>query len=604
VVFTAVPFSKIRAEELPGAFQIAAFLALTAAIVSFSAEKSLPARDARSNRGNLGTAERNAIRSDLQDFTREAINRRLGPDYTFFHTNGTDENFPEIWPAPSRQDAIGRRYQIGGPWDADPGLYSSTQGQIVYAPDPGAFGVDRVTVLECSNGCFNERPEPPWWGGFRPEPVLEKWLAASRGNPGVPIAMARAVGGWANCGVIIFSSGLVSADGTATASGTNPKFQFPKSKVATAIAVTSKSEFALVTVCDVRTKKGQLAVFALQGGGERSFVHDWRDEYPCLPSTAWLSGMKLLGYINLPGMEFPTGVAAAGDDENRWVFAPNGNVGMLGMWDLSKATSRESFREGKNAGYASTAGYALVISKHENKAAFIDLQPLFKRVHDLYFTTDENFHKTRNLGPGPTQWPYTFAADAGWKPVVVKIVDVPQPTAVIASLSRGENARAYIASFDGTVGAYKLGGLATKAAATPAQIERANEIRIGLNPVCFTPQKGTRDTIIAVSRGAREIVWLKDDNEGLHVIRRLRDSRLLDPVAVEMADTHGIDVSLITVADFAGRKILNYRFSPVTFLLQGGDTFGIGPNGNDEFECGGVLDFPGAPFGVSATNVN
>ena len=37
------------------------------------------------------------------------------------------------------------------------------------------------------------------------------------------------------------------------------------------------------------------------------------------------------------------------------------------------------------------------------------------------------------------------------------------------------------------------------------------------------------------------------------VIRRLRDARLLDPVFVEVADTHGIETPLLTVADFKGR---------------------------------------------------
>jgi hypothetical protein len=30
----------------------------------------------------------------------------------------------------------------------------------------------------------------------------------------------------------------------------------------------------------------------------------------------------------------------------------------------------------------------------------------------------------------------------------------------------------------------------------------------------------------------------------------------------------------------------------------------MGPNGTDEFECGGQLEFPESPFCVSATNVN
>lgn len=88
------------------------------------------------------------------------------------------------------------------------------------------------------------------------------------------------------------------------------------------------------------------------------------------------------------------------------------------------------------------------------------------------------------------------------------------------------------------------------------------------------------------------------------MIRRLRDARLLDPVFVEVPDTHGIETSLLTVADFKGRQIINYRYSPVVFATQGGAKFGMGPEGKDEFEFGGVLAFPGAPFCLSATNVN
>ena len=38
--------------------------------------------------------------------------------------------------------------------------------------------------------------------------------------------------------------------------------------------------------------------------------------------------------------------------------------------------------------------------------------------------------------------------------------------------------------------------------------------------------------------------------------------------------------------------------------IQGGAKFGMGPEGKDDFECGGLLEFPGSPFCVSATNVN
>jgi hypothetical protein len=71
-----------------------------------------------------------------------------------------------------------------------------------------------------------------------------------------------------------------------------------------------------------------------------------------------------------------------------------------------------------------------------------------------------------------------------------------------------------------------------------------------------------------------------------------------------VADTHGIEVPLVTVADFQGRQILNYRYGILKFVTQGGAQFPVGPTGHDVFECGGTLEFPGRPIALSATNVN
>ncbi|MEO6568654.1 MAG: hypothetical protein ABIO94_07805, partial [Opitutaceae bacterium] len=111
-------------------------------------------------------------------------------------------------------------------------------------------------------------------------------------------------------------------------------------------------------------------------------------------------------------------------------------------------------------------------------------------------------------------------------------------------------------------------------------------------------------SFLAVCRGDREIDWVGIEGTGGRVIRRLRDARLIDPVYAEVADTHGIETPMLTVADFNGRKILNYRYGTLVFATNGGAKFGMGPDGKDEFECGGIMEFPGHPFGVSATNVN
>ncbi len=200
-----------------------------------------------------GTPDRAAVLRDLQDFSLAGMDRRLGPDYAACHRGGPAEKFPTVWMAPRRQDHGGREYQIGGPWVKEAGDFSSTQGQVLYVPDAGFFPVDRVTIIEWSNGCFTEAPLAPWHGGFRPEPASARWKQALPGGAvGLPIAMARGMGYWANNGLAIFSSGLVAAAGTVTARGLEPTLRLPPHKLPTAISLTNKSEFALITVCDIR----------------------------------------------------------------------------------------------------------------------------------------------------------------------------------------------------------------------------------------------------------------------------------------------------------------------------------------------------------------
>lgn len=553
-----------------------------------------------------GPAPRNAaaIVRELGDFSQAGMDRRLGPAYAFYHAGAETEKFPEQWMPPVKEEAKGRRYEIGGPWTPQAsGDFSSTQGQILYVPD-GGFGMDRVTILEWAHGGFSERPEPPWNSGFRPEPTLAAWQKAAGSDPGAPIAMARGVGGWANCGVAVFASGLVATAGTVTGEGSNPIFRFPRNKLPTAIAITNKNEFALITLVDTDRMTGQVAVLALESSGrENRFPHEWREPHPGLPNVAVFTHLKLLGYIDLPGLDFPTGISAVGDASPSRLNGRDGHAGLLSSFDLAQQSDRDIFNTGDNGGYSSRCGFAAIIGKYEGRVAFLDLQPLFARLREMYYTTGENYQKTRELGDGPHQWPYTFGFDPAWAPRLVTVVEQPEPTAALATLAGGE-ARTFVASRSGQVCIYRVGGLATPAAASPAEIKVVGFVQVGRNPVCLAYDKVHPQTIIAVSRGDREIAWIRYSAAGGQVIRRLRDARLLDPVFVEVADTHGIETALLTVADFNGRQILNYRYAPVVFATQGGARFGMGENGTAEFECGGLMKFPGWPFCLSATNVN
>ena len=546
--------------------------------------------------------DRAAVVRELRDFSLKGMHRRLGSDYTFFHPKGPEEPFPEIWQAPAKQGPNGRRYQVGGPWSNQAGDFSSTQGQVLYVPDK-RLGVDRVTILEWSNNAYSESPEIPWWGGFRPDPASSGWTRGSKGPIGLPLGMARGMGAWSNCGVIIFSSGLVATAGTCTGFGSNPTLKFPPNKLPTAISVTGRSELALVTIVDLQAMKGQVAVLALESNG-RGFAHEWKEAYPGLANAAVFTGIKFLGFIDLPDMTFPTGISAMGNNPYTRVEGRKGHAGMLSEYNLANQADRDCFYSGGNSGVISTAGYAVVTSKHENKVAFIDLKPLFQRFREMYLTTEENYKKTRNLGPGPKQWPYTFEADPAMKPQVVKVVDHPTPTAVIVGIQGGPEARALVASLDGKIGIYEVGGLGSQAVASPDGIRLAGGVQVGRNPVCLAYDKWSNDRFIVVSRGDRLIQWIRQAGNGAMVFRQLKDARLMDPVCVERADTHGTDADIVTVTDFKGRKILNYRVSEAVFATNGGARFGMGPDGKAESECGGIMEFPGSPFCISASNVN
>ena len=58
-----------------------------------------------------------------------------------------------------------------------------------------------------------------------------------------------------------------------------------------------------------------------------------------------------------------------------------------------------------------------IVSKKNSKEHCLAVSP---KGDEMFFTTEENFQKTRDHGPAPKQWPYSFEVDPIWKPVVVK----------------------------------------------------------------------------------------------------------------------------------------------------------------------------------------
>jgi hypothetical protein len=573
---------------------------------------------------NPAAYRREAYASDLA-----TLQRRLGPDYAYYHKDAS-EKFPTLWKPEEKTvklDGHPWTYQIGERKTYNTDGNAETDGQALYVPDkPGDPGVDRIKTwiyVRDMQGNFSFLLKPNV--SFHPDCGLsgQNWKGAAGGNLGAPVATARPKIGQKICSVTAFTSGLIA---TASVGGSSdwrhPCLLLPRNKVPTGVAVTNSHEFALVTVWDTAALKGQVAVIALDSdiavvdsvGGDRSTAWAWWQSVPGMPNLGTLSGMKLLGFVDLPGMSTPTDIAAVG---NRPGADPHweGKYVHLCKLDLSKQAVRDSFTKGDNQEFGSRAGFAVVVSKYEKKVAFLDLRPLFQYYREMYLSTPENFARTRKLGPGPKDWPYSFDVEPHAKPRVVHMLQVhAHPTAVHASPFGGSGkARAFVATVDGKVLVYSVGALADDPSSRAPDVRCVGFVPVGRNPSCISQVTWDGDyrldELLVSSRGDREIDFVKLDaslNSG-RVTKRLRDSRLQDPVYVENSVTAFIHSWVLTVCDFKGKQILNYRYGTITAwepdYKKAHATYGMGPDGKAEFECEGWAEITGHPFRLSTANV-
>lgn len=568
------------------------------------------------------------------------LDHRLGPDWDFFHPLAKKPAKKPAKKKPSKKGAQetaaakdpdtvdgypidGSRHPNGRYIYKEPtknGVdWTGHGGQVIYLPEqPGATGMDKVsfcwTVHEDHGGKqfwhdYNMRPGigekdgGQWWSGS-PDPALrsQNVLAALGKDPNrTPSAIARGRCAWANYAVIAFRSGLITMSGTGN-NGGHPflTVQLPPGKVPTAVAVTPGNELALVTVWDVSELKGQMGVIALGSNRDHQLL--------MIPSTAFFTHMKLLGFVDLP-IATPSAIAATTD-----TVSSDGVSGDLAKdsFDLSKPEIRERWAKGAQGTTRNVAmalprhGYALIASRAENKAVFVDLSPFFAWLRTMYTGTQEDYDATTKRGDAANQWPFTFEHAPKAKPVVVHTLKVPQPTAVATGFPSGDDAtfatKAMIATLDGRLVVIDVGQLAS-ATAKPGAITPLGMVAVGRNPVglCYgARQVQPHNQVVVVSRGDRRISWVRINGNTPTVTRTLEDVRFTDPVAVEAGSYRG--GKFVCIADFKGRKLINYLIDPIS---SWGDKLygGLGVNGDAAFECAGWTDIPGYPFLISGAEV-
>jgi hypothetical protein len=175
-----------------------------------------------------------------------------------------------------------------------------------------------------------------------------------------------------------------------------------------------------------------------------------------------------------------------------------------------------------------------------------------------------------------------------------------------------------------------VGGYADNTAVSPTQIAEVGSVPgVGNNPTSIayifhdwanTGNYGDgviNHEVIVTSRGDRAINWVSfaNDNDSGSITRTLRDSRLIDPIAAEDNDNHGTESYLLSVADYGGKQVANYRYGNVIFWTNIGNSRGTGTGqacqpsapctilGGGQFEFGGSWMAPGKVFHFTSADV-
>jgi hypothetical protein len=535
---------------------------------------------------------------------------------------------PPKKPVPVASSAHLDTYQLGSYAAPDPSepnpAYGVVIGHALYVPrDDTEVGVDRLYILDWRNNMVSESPERALTDNDgHPEPrVMNAEWSSALGHPARhPITATRAPLGQSANAMVLFQGGLLGATPWDDAF-----YKFPDAVIPTSVALTNGNEFVLVTVWDTTNPDapvGRLAVLMAHWGLPTVGV-GYTHRY-----DGGAVQLTLLGYVDLP-FATPTFVTAAGDNgygaSIDIYFSPS-------VAELADPAVREKNAQNGNDQYTwspiGASGYAVVLSRWENKAAFIDLQPLYQAVQTWLLGSQANYDEATGGSTTPLsgRWPRTFDTAPEQRPAVIATLDVAEPTTALAGRGpklvdrdQSKAIKAHVASLDGTIRTFDVADLGKRHAAPPGAIREMYSTKLDYNPTSMAwsgdvdPRDPTTarfgslrasfsDSFIVLSRAEREIAWVHATETAASTFRRVRDSRLDDPVAIDKMNAFH-DAYVISIADFSSSKIVTYRIGPIhdEFLRPRAEI--PSPSGPDAIECGGELSLTGRAFQVVAGNV-
>lgn len=553
-------------------------------------------------------------------------------------------------------------WQVGGALEYYWGDYSSNIMNFAYVADATpeasfykrsyAAAVGSIQTLNVGHNTSSIEPEVSWTSyegapsdGGTIDSNIERYTGR-RGGWDTPMTLEKPValakcygrGGWCTNALAVYADGRIVGVGSNTSHNLFTT-KLPAGKVPTALTITNSGEFALVTVWDTAAMRGQVAVLALGDGCQGCMPNNegsawyanwgnWKRTYPGAPGLGNYNYAKLVGFVDLPDtLKAPTEISAS----TGLSWRDYENVQNFWNTDLDDQNQRARYASGDLSNAYARAGMAVVISKSEKRAAFVDLRPLFAYYKQQYFVQPQSDFNAMiaNRGDGASQWPYTFDVAPAQKPSVVKVVDLPnRPTAVKLSLTAPH--RAFIATQEGKLRVFDLGSgyLNQAGGGSPSDIAEKFSVDVGRNPTnigylkehatgnnssvkTIFPNTPQRELLIT-SRGDRKIQWVRfDDGIGSgSVIRTLQESRVIDPIATEDGENHGTESYMVSIADYAGKGIHNFLYGPIIWHTYDSSKACAPAKGGCQmlnggpYEYGGTFKVPGKPFHASLANIN
>ncbi len=468
------------------------------------------------------------------------------------------------------------------------------------------------------DGCYILRtdiekkdPNENLWFPHEPDPGIEQasWAKLGGGAPTHPVALERSHYDWSHAGIVAFPNGVVGATGYGNNNDQFPAIYLGVNKVPTAVAVSNNNELAFVTVWDTAKTKGQLAVIALEGR-VLSNIGDNKDNvlgYIGLMNIGGYSRMKLLGFVDLP-VNAPTAVSVMTDGANAGAFLgerfPGERPFPKELLDTQAARDFWANEPAAPQGYRARGGFALVASRSENQVVVVDLGPLIRWFRTMYFSTQERFDQTKQAGDAANQWPFAFSVAPPATPTVATVLDIPQPTAILAGWPQADGLqdsakepreRAYIATLKGELQLYRIGGWLS---AKPITADNLGVVPVGRNPTALAVGhewnvEDRRNQLLVVSRGDREVAVMTAEAV---LIKTLRDQRMKDPVAVQTTENHDLRIS-----DFHGKQVLTYLYGPLGVSPLASEYIWLpGADGKADFEFSQAFARKGSVFSTSS----